>query len=105
MATDPSSSELSPTARRNRKVALYCALGFVGMIGAAYASVPLYKAFCQVTGFDGSDRVTDPAAHARHEHPVLVAQVDHLSRDAEPGDEQRCPAGNDRFDLGLHVSG
>eukprot|EP01035_Chromulina_nebulosa_P014402 gene14402-19065_t len=26
------------------------------MIGAAYASVPLYKLFCQVTGFDGTVR-------------------------------------------------
>ncbi|HEX2801625.1 MAG TPA: cytochrome c oxidase assembly protein, partial [Phenylobacterium sp.] len=39
----------------------------VGMIGAAYAAVPLYKAFCQATGFDGTvtrakaapDRVLD----------------------------------------------
>ena len=26
------------------------------MVGAAYASVPLYKAFCQLTGFDGTTR-------------------------------------------------
>lgn len=26
------------------------------MIGAAYASVPLYKAFCQLTGYDGTVR-------------------------------------------------
>jgi cytochrome c oxidase assembly protein subunit 11 len=26
------------------------------MVGAAYASVPLYKLFCQVTGFDGTVR-------------------------------------------------
>ena len=31
------------------------------MIGAAYASVPLYKLFCQVTGFDGTVRRADVA--------------------------------------------
>jgi cytochrome c oxidase assembly protein subunit 11 len=27
------------------------------MVGAAYASVPLYRLFCQVTGFDGTPRI------------------------------------------------
>ena len=43
-------------ARRNGRVALFCALAFFGMVGAAYAAVPLYKLFCQVTGFDGTVR-------------------------------------------------
>jgi cytochrome c oxidase assembly protein subunit 11 len=51
---------LDPRARRNRNVAVVCALTFFGMIGAAYASVPLYRAFCQATGFDGT--VTRAAA-------------------------------------------
>jgi len=38
-----------------------CALGFAAMVGAAYASVPLYKAFCQVTGYDGTVRKADVA--------------------------------------------
>jgi cytochrome c oxidase assembly protein subunit 11 len=45
---------VSPAARRNRKVALICAGAFFGMVGAAYASIPLYRAFCQVTGYDGT---------------------------------------------------
>lgn len=43
-------------AARNRKVAAFCAAAFIGMVGAAYASVPLYRAFCQLTGFDGTVR-------------------------------------------------
>jgi len=43
-------------ARRNGKVALICAAAFFGMVGAAYAAVPLYKLFCQATGFDGTVR-------------------------------------------------
>ena len=47
----------NPQARRNKRVALICVGAFAGMVGAAYASVPLYKLFCQVTGFDGTVRV------------------------------------------------
>ncbi|MCC7266627.1 MAG: cytochrome c oxidase assembly protein [Caulobacteraceae bacterium] len=43
-----------PTSRRNRKVALVCAGVFAAMVGAAFAAVPLYRAFCQVTGFGGT---------------------------------------------------
>jgi cytochrome c oxidase assembly protein subunit 11 len=45
------------TARRdrsNRVVALSCAAFFVGMIGMAYAAVPLYAMFCQLTGYGGT---------------------------------------------------
>jgi cytochrome c oxidase assembly protein subunit 11 len=54
-----SKPELTPqqaAARRNGRVALICAVTFFGMVGAAYAAVPLYKLFCQVTGFDGTVR-------------------------------------------------
>ncbi|MDG2521095.1 cytochrome c oxidase assembly protein [Caulobacter segnis] len=54
-------SELTPQQKRNRRVALICAAGFFGMVGAAYAAVPLYKMFCQVTGFDGTVRKAEAA--------------------------------------------
>jgi cytochrome c oxidase assembly protein subunit 11 len=42
---------------RNKRVALMLA-GFVAlMVGAAYAAVPLYQLFCQVTGFGGTTQV------------------------------------------------
>ena len=55
------------TQRSNRVVAAVCLAFFGGMVGAAYASVPLYKLFCQVTGYGGttqrveqySDKVLD----------------------------------------------
>jgi cytochrome c oxidase assembly protein subunit 11 len=46
-------SEAARTKRRNTRLALVCATVFVAMVGAAFAAVPLYRAFCQVTGFDG----------------------------------------------------
>ena len=50
-----------PDRQRTVRVAVICAALFFGMIGAAYASVPLYKLFCQVTGFDGTVRRADLA--------------------------------------------
>ena len=61
LAYDRSKPEPSPQAKRNAKVGMICAIGFVAMIGAAYASVPLYKAFCQITGFDGTVRKAEVA--------------------------------------------
>lgn len=54
---DPSEPvHTDPDRRRNVRVAVICAAFFFGMIGAAFASVPLYRAFCQITGFDGATR-------------------------------------------------
>ena len=49
----------SKTQRSNRVIAAVCLAFFGGMVGAAYASVPLYRLFCQVTGYGGTtQRVT-----------------------------------------------
>lgn len=45
-----------PPRRSHAKVAAICGVAFFGMVGAAYAAVPLYKMFCQATGFDGTVR-------------------------------------------------
>ena len=48
--------------KRNAKVAVICAFAFFAMTGAAFAAVPIYKMFCQVTGFDGATRRATGAA-------------------------------------------
>ena len=40
--------------RRNGRTAALAALLVVAMVGLAFASVPLYRLFCQVTGFGGT---------------------------------------------------
>jgi len=51
----------TPDTGKNRKVALVSAAVVVGMVGLAYASVPLYRLFCQVTGFGGTTQRAEAA--------------------------------------------
>ena len=44
----------NPGRASHNRVALICVAVVVGMTGAAFAAVPLYKAFCQATGFGGA---------------------------------------------------
>jgi cytochrome c oxidase assembly protein subunit 11 len=41
---------------RHGAVAAVCAVIAVAMVGAAFAAVPFYRAFCEATGFDGTPR-------------------------------------------------
>lgn len=60
------------SAARNRRVALLLASMVVGMAGLAFAAVPLYRLFCQVTGYGGTTQVADRAPGAASEHRVTV---------------------------------
>jgi cytochrome c oxidase assembly protein subunit 11 len=46
---------------RNKRVLMSCVVVVCGMVGLAYASVPLYELFCQVTGFGGTPQVAKDA--------------------------------------------
>ena len=63
---------LSAQQRRNRAIGAAVALVFVGMVGAAYAAVPLYKAFCQATGYDGTVSKAAAAPGTVLDRQVLV---------------------------------
>ncbi len=54
-------SDPKAAARRNARVAAICAVVFACMVGAAFAAVPLYQAFCQLTGFGGTVRAAEAA--------------------------------------------
>lgn len=55
---------------RNARTAWTLALVVGGMLGLAYASVPLYEMFCRVTGFGGTPLVAQPG-----ERPVISRTV------------------------------
>ncbi|MCY1671115.1 cytochrome c oxidase assembly protein [Novosphingobium sp. SL115] len=48
-----------PDSRKNRRVGLMAATGALAMLGLGYASVPLYRLFCQVTGYGGTTQRAD----------------------------------------------
>lgn len=51
----------APRNPRNLRVALMAASVAAGMVGLSFASVPLYRLFCQVTGFGGTTQRADAA--------------------------------------------
>ena len=50
-----------PLEQKNRRVGLIALLVAVAMLGLGYAAVPLYRLFCQVTGFGGTTQVATEA--------------------------------------------
>ena len=52
-------------SRAKRRTGVGTALLAFGMIGAAYASVPLYRIFCQTTGFGGTTSRAEAAEAMR----------------------------------------
>jgi cytochrome c oxidase assembly protein subunit 11 len=55
---------VSDVAAKNRAVGTRAALFGLAMLALAFASVPLYRVFCQVTGFDGTTMKADKAPGA-----------------------------------------
>lgn len=57
---------------RNGHIALWCLGIAAAMIGAAYASVPLYDLFCKTTGFDGTPIVRTNNSTQILDRPIAV---------------------------------
>lgn len=62
----------SDRQRGNRRVGLIVGLSALAMIGAAYAAVPLYAAFCKVTGFAGTTQVARVNSGVKGERTLTV---------------------------------
>lgn len=59
--------------KANTRVALLCAAGTAFMVGAAFAAVPFYRWFCQVTGFDGTPlRAEGPNQNGVYDRVIRV---------------------------------
>jgi len=55
---------VSAAASRNNRTAAMMALLGLAMLGLAFASVPLYRVFCQVTGYGGTTQRAEAAPGA-----------------------------------------
>ena len=76
---------MTDLARRNGRTAALAALLVLAMVGLAFASVPLYRLFCQVTGFDGTTMRAEAA-------PGPVASAALPSPGAAPTPDTERPA-------------
>ena len=62
-----------PGRRRRKAATVLLSLGIVaGMVGLSYASVPLYRLFCQVTGYQGATRTALRAPDAASGATITV---------------------------------
>ncbi len=59
-------------ARANKRLGLALIGVVAGMLGAAYASVPLYQLFCQVTGYGGTTQVAEALPEKVGERIITV---------------------------------
>lgn len=62
-----------PPAKSNLRVAIMAGCVAVGMVGVAYAAVPLYRVFCQVTGFGGTTQRAEASPHTVLDRKITVA--------------------------------
>lgn len=69
----------SPT--RHGVVAAICAVVAVAMVGAAFAAVPFYRAFCQATGFDGTPRRAETGPSGAASGQTVAVRFDTNVRD------------------------
>jgi len=64
-----------PSANKNRLVMAVLLAVVVAMVGGSYAAVPLYRIFCQVTGFGGTTNVAEKPS-ARVSKRVITVRFD-----------------------------
>ena len=62
---------MSRAVDRNARLAWRLVFVVAGMLGLAYAAVPLYQAFCRATGFAGT-----PLVASSDDHPVISRTVE-----------------------------
>lgn len=58
--------------RQHRRVALLLAFLAAGMLGMAFAAVPIYRLVCQLTGFGGTTQRADAAPRTASDRAVTV---------------------------------
>ncbi|MCZ7596184.1 MAG: cytochrome c oxidase assembly protein [Hyphomicrobium sp.] len=61
-----------PAARRHGAVAAVCSLLVLSMAGLSFAAVPLYRLYCQVTGYQGTTQRADKASAVVLDRTVKV---------------------------------
>ncbi len=66
---------------RNGVVGSVAAAAVVAMVGVSFASVPLYRLFCSVTGYDGTPQIGPEQSTSISTRPITVA----MNASTDPG--------------------
>ena len=84
---------------KNRNALLGGSLAGVmlGMVGLSFAAVPLYRLFCQATGFGGTPIVGGPSAPGATGRTITVR----FNADTKPGLPWRFTASQNQLTVGL----
>ena len=73
MAAQPTRAAMrAPQSGRNRALGVALAGVMAGMLGLSFAAVPLYRLFCQVTGYGGIPRIDASASPGAVERTITV---------------------------------
>jgi cytochrome c oxidase assembly protein subunit 11 len=64
--------------RRHNAVALACVGLVAGMVGLSFAAVPLYRMFCQVTGYGGTPQRADTAPDTVLDQTIRIRFDSHV---------------------------
>lgn len=69
-----STQESAPQRRKvsDRTIAISCLAFFFGMVGMAFAAVPLYAMFCQVTGYGGTTQRVEQMSDTILDKKIMV---------------------------------
>ena len=65
----------------DNRIASFCALAVAGMLGLAYAAVPLYKLYCQATGDGGTTQRAEKPSAVVLDRMITVRFDANVSRD------------------------
>lgn len=70
--TVPENQNSQKTGRGQMGIVIVCCSFVVGMVGMSYAAVPLYKAFCQATGYGGTTQRVEQASDKILDRKIVV---------------------------------
>jgi cytochrome c oxidase assembly protein subunit 11 len=71
-AANGNSGKERQTARRHRTIAATCAVIVASMVGLSFAAVPLYRIYCQVTGYAGTTQRAEKASEKMLDRTLTV---------------------------------
>lgn len=82
MTVPQGSAEQSGTvAKRHRTVAVTCAFVVLSMIGLSFAAVPLYRLYCQATGFAGTTQKAEKPSDVVLDRTITLHFDANVARD------------------------